>query len=340
MSGQAGRSPMRCIAVLLFAMIGCLATALSLASPTDAPLTLERTIPLKNVSGRIDHLAIDLARKRLIVAELGNDTVEVIDIAAGTVVHRFSGLKEPQGLAYVSDGDLIVVASAGDGTVRLFNGTTFEPTGVIPLGDDADNIRVDPRNGQVTVGYGGGALAVIDPRTRAILSTVKLAAHPESFQLAPDGGKIFVNVPDAREIAVVDRVSGRQIGSWKADARSNFPMAVVDDGAVIASVFRSPARLVMFRPDSGEVTATLSTCGDSDDVFSDTKRHRLYVSCGEGAVDVIGWDGKTVAELSRITTASGARTSFFVPQLDRLFVASRAGWMGGSAAILIFRPSP
>ena len=340
MSGQAGRKSVRRIALLLVAAIGCVTAARVLAASVDAPLTLDRTIPLKDVSGRIDHLAIDLARQRLIVAELGNDTVEVIDIAAGEIVHRLTGLKEPQGVAYVPDSDLIVVASAGDGTVRLFSGTTFEVAGVIPLGDDADNIRIDPSSGQIIVGYGSGALAIIDPRTREIRGSVKLAAHPESFQLAPDSGKIFVNVPDAHEIAVVDRVSGHEVGSWKPDARSNFPMAVVDDGALIASVFRSPARLVMFRPASGEIAATLPTYGDADDVFFDAKRHRLYISCGEGDVDVIGWDGKAATELNRIKTASGARTSFFVPQLDRLFVASRAGWMGGDAAILVFRPSP
>jgi WD40 repeat protein len=328
-------------ALLLFAVLGWLATECALASAPDAPLTLERTIPLKGVSGRIDHLAIDPARQRLIVAELGNDTVDVIDLAASQVLHRIAGLKEPQGVAYVPDGDLIVVASAGDGTVRLFNGTTFEPAGVIALGDDADNIRVDPRSGQVIVGYGSGALATIDPRTRATRGAMKLAAHPEAFQLSPDGGKIFVNVPDAREVAVIDRANGKQVASWKApDARSNFPMAVAVDGTVIATVFRSPSRLMLFRQASGEVAATLGTCGDADDVYFDDKRRRLYVSCGAGVVDVIGWDGKAAMELSRIATASGARTSLFVPQLDRLFVASRAGWMGGGAAILVFRPSP
>ena len=331
---------MKHVALFLFAAIGCLTTSRTLASPPDTSLTLERTIPLNDVSGRIDHLAVDLARQRLIVAELGNDTVEVIDITAGKVVHRFAGLKEPQGVAYDPDADLIVVASAGDGTVRLFNGASFEAAGVIPLGDDADNIRIDPRNGQVVVGYGSGALAVIDPRARTTVSIAKLTAHPEGFQLAPDGGKIFLNVPDAHEIAVIDRASGRQTASWKADARSNFPMAVVDEGATIASVFRNPSRLVIFQVESGKIAATIPTCGDADDLFFDAKRRRLYVSCGEGVVDVVAWDGKTATELTRIATASGARTSLFVPQFDRLFVASRAGWMGGGAAILVFRTSP
>jgi DNA-binding beta-propeller fold protein YncE len=327
------------VAASFFAVLACLATSHALAA--SAPLILERAIPLKDVTGRIDHLAIDPARQRLIVAELGNDTVDIIDIAAGRVLHRIAGLKEPQGLAYAQDSDLIVVASAGDGTVQLFDGTCFAAVGIIALGDDADNIRIDPHRGQIIVGYGGGALALIDPRTRTVSGTVKLAAHPEGFQLAPDGGTIFVNVPDAREIAVVDRSSGKQTAHWKTpDTRSNFPMAVADDGAAIASVFRSPSRLTVFRPASGEIAATTATCGDADDVFFDARRRRFYVSCGEGAVAVLGWDGTTASELGRIATASGARTSLFVPQLDRLFVAARAGWLGGDAAILVFRPSP
>jgi DNA-binding beta-propeller fold protein YncE len=321
-----------------------LALAASLAAApyasAEAQLTLERTIPLKDVSGRIDHMAVDLKRQRLIVAELGNDTVEIIDLGSGEVVHRLAGLKEPQGVGYVADGDLIAVASAGDGTVRLFNSTSFAPAGTISLGEDADNVRVDAKTGQLVVGYGDGALAFIDPRQSKVTGTVKLKAHPESFQLSPDGSAVFVNVPDAREIAVVDRSQAKQGAGWKiGDARSNFPMALTNDGFV-ASVFRSPARLTVFRQASGEAAASLATCGDADDVFFDGKRRRFYVSCGEGAVDVIGWGGKAAVELGRVATASGARTSLFVPELDRLFVASRAGLLGSSAAILVFRPAP
>jgi len=327
--------PARLRTTLLALAVFCLAVWPAFA---DAPLVLERTIPLKDVSGRIDHMAFDLARQRLIVAELGNDTVDVVDIAAGRVVHRITGLKEPQGTGYVANGDLIVVASAGDGTVRLFDGVTFAPSGVIPLGDDADNVRVDGKSGQVVVGYGDGALAVIDPRQRKVVGSIKLAAHPESFQLAES--TIFANVPDAREVAVVDPSQGRQTSGWKTgDARSNFPMALTDDG-IVASAFRGPPRLILFRQASGEAAASLNTCGDADDVFFDAKRRRFYISCGEGAVDTVSWDGKTATELGRVETASGARTSRFVPELDRLFVAARAGWLGGGAAILVFRLGP
>jgi hypothetical protein len=304
------------------------------------PLVLEATIPLANVSGRIDHMAIDLGRRRLIVAELGNGTVEVIDVAALKIVHRFTGLKEPQGVGFVKSADLIAIASAGDGTVRLFRAGDFSPAGVVALGDDADNIRIDPASGRPIVGYGGGGLAVIDAATAKTVATIPLAGHPESFQLDPKGGRIFVNVPDAHQIAVVDLAAGKQVATWQTPGlAANFPMAIDPTGTVIASVFRNPARLVLFAAGPGTIAASQETCGDSDDVFFDAKRDRIYVSCGAGDVDVFG-RSPTLQRIIRMPTESGARTSLFVPELDRLYVAQRAGLLGSAAAILVLRPQP
>jgi hypothetical protein len=287
-------------------------------------------------------MAIDLGRRRLLVAELGNGSVDAIDLAAGTVVHRIEGLRAPQGVGYAPGTDVIAVASAGDGSVRLYRGGDFAPLGTIGLGDDADNVRLEPATGRLIVGYGGGGLAAIDPVSGAVVGRVRLPAHPEGFQLDPGAHRAFVNLPDARQVAVVDLVSGEPTATWRvADMRANFPMALGGGGAVLA-VFRSPARLVVFDPGTGAVRASLPTCGDADDVFFDSRRARIYVSCGEGSVDAIAQDGGSYRALGRVRTASGARTSLFVPALDRLFVAARAGFfgLGSDAAILVLRPQP
>jgi DNA-binding beta-propeller fold protein YncE len=311
----------------------------SAAEPT-APLVLEQTIVLRNVSGRIDHLAVDLARNRLIVAELGNGTIDIIDLAQRQVVHRITGLPEPQGVAYVPAADLIVVASAGDGSVRWYRGADGAPVGTLSLGSDADNVRLDQRTGRVVVGYGGGGLAIIDPASRTRIGNVPLAAHPEGFQLDPATGQAFVNVPDAGQIAVVDLQAGRQVATWRiAGLRQNFPMALEPNGVLLATVFRSPARLVLIDRPTGATRAKLETCGDADDVFFDARRHRIYVSCGQGAVDVFDQVDGVYRRAARVSTGSGARTSLFVADLDRLFVARRAGWLGSEAAILVFQPT-
>lgn len=304
-------------------------------------LTLERTIPLADTGGRVDHLAVDLARKHLFVAELGNGTVDAIDLDTGAVVHRITGLKEPQGVGYAAGPDLVAVASAGDGSVRLFRGADFSPAGVIELGSDADDVRVDPRNDNFLVGYGEGGLAVIDAKTRSKLADIKLPAHPEGFQLDPATDRVFVNIPDARQIATVDLAAGAQVATWQTPGlRSNFPMAIDPKGGFVATVFRSPARIVLIDPKKGTILASADICGDADDVFFDPNRSALYVSCGSGNIDLLHMDAAGLSRATQVPTASGARTSLFVPELDRLFVASRAGLLGSKAAILVFRPMP
>jgi DNA-binding beta-propeller fold protein YncE len=286
-------------------------------------------------------MAIDAAGQRLFVAELGNGSVDVVDLRAGKAIGRIGGLREPQGVAYVPDEDLIVVACAGDGSIRFFRGADLKSTAEISLGDDADNIRVDSSTGHLLVGYGGGGIAVIDPKTRTRISDVKLPGHPESFQIEPETERVFVNVPDAHQVAVVDLKAGKQAAAWSAAGLGfNFPMALGDSGEPLAIVFRGPPTLAVLSPKSGKVTEELGVCNDSDDVFFDVKRSRFYVSCGEGAVDVVSSDAGRLERIARVTTSWGARTSIYAPKLDRLYVAARAGWLGSRAAILVFRPSP
>jgi hypothetical protein len=331
------RLSLACFMVPVGLLLACLHEP-AMAATGDA-LTLERRIPLGDVAGRIDHLAVDLEHQRLFVAELGNNTLAVVDLPGGKVAQRIHALKEPQGVGYAPSADMLYVANAGDGTVHRYRGADLTLLGTLKLGDDADNIRIDSRGNDVIVGYGSGALAVLDARSGTKTAVIELAAHPESFQLEPNGSRIFVNVPNAKQIAVVDRSAGKQVAQWGIpDAEANFPMAVDDTGERLAVVYRKPARLAVFDTGNGKVVATLPTCADADDVFFDVKRHRLYVSCGEGTVDIVRAEGNEYRELGRVPTVSGARTSLFVPRFDRLFVAVRAT---GSerAALWIFRPS-
>jgi hypothetical protein len=308
-------------------------------TPSPSSLQLETKIPLGDVKGRIDHMAIDLPRRRLFVAELGNDTVAVVDLNEQKVRHVITGLKEPQGVGYVPSSDTLFVANAGDGSVLLFRGAEYATAGRIDLGDDADNIRVDSASNRVFVGYGSGALAVIDPAANGKIADIPLQAHPESFQLARSDRRIFVNVPKAREIAVVDRFAGKQTASWPIDNGSNFPMALDESSGRVFAGFRNPPQLSVFSTRDGSTIASVGACGDNDDLFFDAKRQRVYLSCGDGYVDVFEAQGDAYGRLAHIPTISGARTALFVPELDRLFVAARAN-PGEPAALWVFRPIP
>jgi YVTN family beta-propeller protein len=307
------------------------------AQTPPAPLVLEAKIPLGQVNGRIDHLAVDLKRQRLFVAELGNDSLGVVDLAAQKVLRTITGLSEPQGVAYEPTTDTVYVANASDGSVWVLRGDDLSPVGPIDLGDDADNVRIDATRNRVLVGYGKGALAAIDPATRTKVADIRLKAHPEGFQI--DGDRVFVNVPDARLIEVVDLLKGEVTSDWPTQPNhSNFPMAIDREAHRLLVVFRSPARLLVMSTTNGSVLANLDTCGDVDDVFVDAKRHRVYVSCGAGIVDVFEERTGSYQRIGQVPTASGTRTSLFVAEMDRLFVAVRATG-GEPAAIWVFRPA-
>jgi len=321
----------------------CLAAAIVVMTSLPAaaqPLVADGEIALPDVRGRIDHLAFDPQRRRLLVAELGNNTVDIIDLAAGRAAGRITGLAEPQGVGFAPRTDRYVVANAKDGTVRFYLAEDLTAAETVELGSDADNLRIDP-GGNVLAGYGGGGIATIDSTTLTKTVTVALPAHPEGFQLDPTGARLYVNLPDAHRIAVVDRAAGRVVANWNTGALGgNFPMAIDETGELIAVVFRNPSTLVVYDSKKGEVRTRLPACGDADDLFFDDKRKRLYVSCGAGTVDVLEAGPSGYRPLGQVATSSGARTSLFVPALDRLFVAVRAGTFGGSAAIRIFRPAP
>jgi YVTN family beta-propeller protein len=334
--------PLRTIAAVLAGVVALANTAgqVSAQSADKIPLQLESKIPLGDVRGRIDHMAVDLKRQRLFVAELGNDSVGIVDLANRKLIRRIPGLKEPQGVGYEPSTDMLYVANAGDGSVRLFEGSDYKTMGRLELGSDADNIRVDAAANRVFIGYGSGALAAIDPATRSKVGDIPLKAHPEAFQIDPGTGQIFVNVPDAHGIAVVDRTSQKQTATWPIpDHGANFPMTLDPIRRQVLVIFRAPAELGVFSMTGGKLIATAETCGDADDLFIDTKRGRVYVSCGAGSVDVFEANGGTYRRIARIPTVSGARTSLFVPELDRLLVAVRTN-TAEPAAIWVFRPIP
>jgi DNA-binding beta-propeller fold protein YncE len=305
----------------------------------QSPLTLEAKIPLGEVRGRIDHLAVDLARRRLFVAELENDSLGIVDLDARKVMHVIADLKGPQGLGYLASTDTLFVANGGDGSLRMFEGNEYRVADRIHLGDDADNVRLDAELGQVLVAYGDGALAIIDAVNRKKIGDIALRAHPESFQLDRRTNRIYVNDPKGQAIVVVDSAAGKPAATWSTGNATNFAMALDEAANRVLVALRNPASLVAFAAADGARVASADSCGDADDMFVDAKRRRVYVSCGEGFVDVFAADGGAYRRIAHVPTVAGARTSLYVPDLDRLFLAARAT-PEAPAAVWVFRPEP
>src|SRR5262249_50803343 len=163
---------------------------------------------------------------------------------------------EPQGIGCVAAGDTLYVASAGDGSVRVYRAADYAQTDRLDLGEDADNVRVDAAGKRVFVGYGDGALAIIDPATHKKTADIAVGAHPEGFRLARSG-RVFVNLPKRHEIAVVDPASGKQIAAWPMRAAENFPMTLDEEAERVIVAFRSPAALGVFSMHDGASVANV-----------------------------------------------------------------------------------
>jgi YVTN family beta-propeller protein len=315
---------------------------LMFAAPTpgqaNQPLRLEKTIELPDVQGRIDHMSVDAKGGWLFVSALGNNTVEVIDTKAGKRIKAIGGLQEPQGVLYVPAVDRLYVANANDGSVRIFDGRSYALLKTLDYGDDADNLRYDSDHKRIYVGYGSGALAEIDEEGNKA-GEIKLDAHPESFQLEKDSPRIYVNLPKSRKIAVLNRETRATIATWPLGMTlAIYPMALDQADHRLFVITRIPARLLVFDTTTGKTVQRLRAVGDCDDVLYDQIVKRVYASGGEGAISVFEQqDPDHYKESARIPTVKGARTSFFSPDLGRLFLAVRRQGTD-AAAIRVFVP--
>ena len=305
------------------AALSCWIAVAAVSAQKDAPLQLKQIIPLPGVEGRIDHFALDAANDRLFVCALGNNSLEVVDLRKGERIHSISGLGSPQGVAYVPESDRLFVANDEGGICKIFDGRSFQPLSEVNLKDDADNVRYDDAAKKIYVGFGSGGIAIVNATDGKQVGSIKLSAHPEAFELEKHGRRIFVNVPNARHVAVIDRETGRVVATWKTDlAFANFPMALDEASHRLFVGCRLPSRLLVINTDSGDIVAKVDISSDADEIFYDSKRNRVYAVCGAGKVDIIQQiDSNGYKTLTKIDTAEGARTGMFAPDRNTLFVA-------------------
>ena len=295
-------------------------------------LVLKDQISLPDVKGRIDHMDADVKRQVVFMSALGNNSLEIADIKNGKYLHSIKKLSEPQGVIFIPPTNEIMVANGADGSCQFYNAGTFQMTGTIELGSDADDIRYDSVDRKIYVGYGSGGIAEIDPVKHQKTADIKLPAHPEGFQLDKTQKKIFVNVPDANQIDVIDLEKAEIISKWKADYNANFPMAIDEPGHIIFVGYRHPAKLVAIDENTGKTIAVTDLIGDADDLYYDSQSKKIYASGGSGAINIYLFEKPTFKQIASIPTRSGARTSLLIPALNTFILAESA--TGNEAAQL------
>ena len=241
----------------------------------------------------------------------------------GQRIYTITGLGAPQGIAYIPELDRIFVANDKGGVCKIYDGKSFQKISELNFKDDADNVRYDDATKKIYVGFGSGGIAIVNAADGKQIGSIKLSAHPEAFELEKNGKRIFVNVPNSRHVAMIDREKGVVVATWKTDlAFGNFPMALDEANHRLFVGCRLPSKLVVLNTESSNIVAKIDISGDPDEVFYDSKRHCIYAICGAGKIDIIEQtDPDTYRISTKVDTAAGARTGLFVSKHDALFVA-------------------
>lgn len=314
------------------------------------PLKLIQKVPLPKVQDRLDHLGVDLPGKRLFIAALGDkqNTVEVVDLKSNQRTFSVPGQSKPQGVFYSTDFKRLFVANGTDGTCKIFDGQTFKLIDSLPIGDDADHVGYDPETKYLYVGFGdakSGGLAVIDTRTNKHMKDIKTDARPGGIKFDRSSPRIFVTFTGTDQLGVLDRKKGAQLTTWPvAGVPANVALALDTTHRRLFAASRMPAILTVLDTDTGKTITQLEGVPGIDDLWYDAARQRIYASGGRGfdigSVYVYQQSGADQYKLAaKIPTASGAGTSLWVEQLNRLYVAAPASEKQ-DAEVLIFEPQP
>jgi len=283
----------------------------------SGPLELSGTVALSGVQGGFNHMTVDALGHRVFAAAPTNTSVEVVDIKSGQPVQSMKGVK-PAATLYAPEFNQLYVSR--EQSVFIYDGRTLELLKKIDLQSNVDELRYDPGAKELYAGCMSPektGFAVISIPEGSFVGKIALPAKPQGFSVEQKGDRIFANSPALNEVAVVDRKKRTLVGTWPmGDVHGNYPMALDEARHRLFIGARQPAELVILDTDSGKVVAKIGIHRDTDDLFYDSKDQRIYVSCGEGFVDVIRQrDANHYQTVGSISTVTGARTSTYSPEL-------------------------
>jgi DNA-binding beta-propeller fold protein YncE len=300
--------------------LSVVALAFCSAAPA-AELELIQTIPLKGKPGGLDHLALDAKRDRLLVANKANNTLDVVDLKAGTLLKQVPNQTGIQGIAYAPEVDRVYVGLDTNGLCNVFDAENYKAVKTISFKEDADNVRYNPKTGLVYVAHAPNALGVVSAKTNIQKADVKLPGPAEAFVLETGRPRGYIACPGPSQVIVFDTDKNEVITSYPVKAASAAHPIALDEAAHRVYVgCRKEPKVVILDTESGKEIGDVTIPGDIDDLFLDTTKKKLYATCGEGFVAVLKVDGDKVEVIDKIPTAKGAKTCFYVPETGKLYL--------------------
>jgi len=300
------------------------------SAESEVPLKLVQSIPLPDIDGRIDHFSIDVKGRRAFLAALAKNTVEAVDLKAGRVIRTLPGFAKPQGVCFVPELNKLFVATGMDGALKMLDGTTLQVLHTAHVSLGADAIGYDPRSKYLYVGSGGGDanketgdLTVFNAVTGAQVAAIVTDAHAGGSIVDKRGRHLYVLVPEKAQVIVFDRKTHATVAKWTIPGvQKNVALDLDAKNHRLFLGVRNPASVVVLDSNSGAVVASIPTVATLDGLFYDPATRRIYTTGGEGFVDVTQQiDADHYERIARIPTGPNARTSAFVPEWRRLYVA-------------------
>jgi DNA-binding beta-propeller fold protein YncE len=335
------------VGVALASLSLALGWAAAQAKLEVAPLRLVTIIPLPHVQGRIDHFSVDVPGRRLFISALGDHSVQVVDVRSEKWLQSLPGVKEPQGEYYVPRFEKLFTADGKAGAVKVYRGSDLQLLSAVKLDLGPDAEAYDPSTGLIYVGYGGedagknyGEVGIISVATDTHVGDIRTSAHPGSILVGQPGRTVLITVPKTHEISQIDTRTARIVSTWNAGAGSPVSLALDRRHDRLFVGTRNPAQVEVFDSSTHRLITTLPSVGLMDGLFYDALHDRIYASGGEGYVAVYRQlSADRYAEIAKVPTAPNARTSLWVGELDRYYVAVPSDGSQG-ARILVFQPTP
>ena len=298
-------------------------------------------------TGDFDHFGVDVKGNRLFLAAEDHGTVELFNLQTGEHQRTLKGVQTPHAFVYLPEHNRLIITDSGKGMSKILDATTLKVVGTIPLEPGADSAEYDASTGHLYIVTGGKDVDMkdcflneVDPLTGHVYAKLKFDSdHVEAVKAEQHGSRLFVNVADHNEVAVVDKKTLKVIANWPlSGATTNLSMALDEADHRLFVGTRNPSKLFVLNTDTGATVAMLDAPATSDGLFWDSARKRVYVPGGDGYLGVFQ---QVTADLYAarpwIASAIGAKSGIVIPQLDRLYLAASPGEHGKGGEILWFQ---
>jgi hypothetical protein len=271
--------------------------------------------------GGWDYLTVDPDHKLLFVPRSSHTMV--LDAANGNIVADITGQKRNHGVALVPGAQRGFISDGEDASVVIFDLKTYAVLGKVRVEPDADGIIFDPSSNKVLLVCGDAGVLIpispdIDAATGRADAAVDLGGKPE-FLVADGQGKVYVNLVDRNQVAVVDTKTMKVLGRWSTSpGGSPVGLSMDREHRRLFVGCRNPRTLVIMNADNGQVLDDLPIGAGVDATQFDGE---AFASCRDGTLAVARETSPGKFEIVQtVKTPMGARTMGIDPKTHTLYL--------------------